>query len=205
MFVFAAFGVGPVLLAAGCGSEATGSDRTVVEVKPTSYFVEDPVTTTSSTTLPLVIQAGTDPNEQLYTVKGGDSVYGIAQQFGIAPDVLANYNVWPEGINHFLTVGAEIKIPPGSRIPGVEPAADAGTATGAGSVPVTDATTTASGTLKTGEACPAKYTIQAGDTVRGRVATKFGITYQEMDAANSNTPGYASFIPGTEIVIPCPL
>ncbi len=193
----AVFLVGPALLVAGCGgSEATGSDRTVVEVQPTSYVVQDPVTTTTSTTLPLVIEAGTDPNEQLYTIQSGDSVFGIATRFGIAPDVLANYNVWAEGVQHFLQVGDQIKIPPGGRIPGVTPPADPSAP--AGSTP-------ASGTTASNGDCPTTYTITADDTTRIKVAKKFDITYQEMDAANANTPGYSSFVVGTPITIPCPI
>ena len=36
-----------------------------------------------------------------------------------------------------------------------------------------------------------------------KVAEKFDVTVEALDAANANTNGYSSFYPGLKIVIPC--
>jgi len=45
------------------------------------------------------------------------------------------------------------------------------------------------------------YTIVAGD-VPSKVANKFDVTVEALNAANSGTSGYSSFYVGLEIVIP---
>ena len=47
------------------------------------------------------------------------------------------------------------------------------------------------------------YTIEAGDTTRLKVAEKFDVTVEALDAANAGTAGYGGFYPGLKIVIPC--
>jgi LysM repeat protein len=49
---------------------------------------------------------------------------------------------------------------------------------------------------------PQTYVIQQGDTSRMKVASRFGVTVEALDAANAATPGYSSFFPGLEIIIP---
>lgn len=171
--VLAAFSAVPLLLVAGCGTDETGARTTLQPVQVTSYVVEDPVTTTTSTTVPSSIAGGVNPNEQSYTVQGGDSVYRIAELHGIAPDVLAAYNVWPEGIQHPLKVGDLVKIPPGSKIPGVTSGDSGTTASG---------TTPATGTEAAGAGC--QHTIVAGENP-SKVAKKYGITVDELFAANA--------------------
>ena len=55
--------------------------------------------------------------EQQYTVVAGDSLIGIAAMFGVAPDIIANYNVWFDCLDHPLFVGDTVLIPPGALIP----------------------------------------------------------------------------------------
>jgi peptidoglycan hydrolase-like protein with peptidoglycan-binding domain len=75
--------------------------------------------------------------------------------------------------------------------------------------PPTDAaggvvTSVAGGTLPPPGVCvPGTYTIQATDTTRTRVAEKFDVTVEALDAANANTAGYGAFFPGLDIIIPC--
>ena len=45
------------------------------------------------------------------------------------------------------------------------------------------------------------YTIVEGDYI-GKVASKFDVTVDALNAANASTPGYSSFYVGLEIVIP---
>lgn len=52
--------------------------------------------------------------EQTYTVVAGDSIFEIAERYGLEMDVLANYNRWEDGIDHVLDIGDVVKIPPGA-------------------------------------------------------------------------------------------
>src|SRR6188472_3575732 len=120
---FAALAASPVLSLTSCGGDAEGAKTTLGTVQTTSYVVEEPVTTTSTTTLPSATPEGqVDPNEQIHVVVTGDSVYKIASMYGITPDALVNYNSWSEGINHPLFQGDEVKIPPNSQVPSQTPA-----------------------------------------------------------------------------------
>src|SRR5689334_8142053 len=124
---FAALAASPVVFLTSCGDDAEGAKTTLGTVQTTSYVVEEPVTTTAPpTTAPAATPGGqVDPNEQVHVVVAGDSVYKIAGLYGITPDALVNYNSWPDGINHFLHVGDEVKIPPNSQVPSAAPATEA--------------------------------------------------------------------------------
>ncbi len=201
--VLVAFGVGPLLLASGCGgSSPTGAGATIANIQPTS-FVEIPpaTTTTTTTTVPQgELVAGTrSPSEQVYEIRAGDSLGKIAGLYDITLEQLINYNQFADGANQLILPGQTIKIPPDALVPG--------TATQPDPEPATDPDPAGDDTADepaTGDGCPTSYVIKDGDTTRIGVAKQFDITYQEMDAANANTPGYQNFIVGTEIVIPCP-
>lgn len=193
----------PLLLVTACGGDDdTGtSSNNLTPITGSSYVTIEPATTTTTTTLPPIdpatLQPGDiSPQEQQYTVVSGDSVSKIAALYGISADVLANYNSWPEGISHPIFPGDLIRIPPDSQVPGTATETPSGDGT---------ATTDTTGETATSDGeCPTTYVIQSGDTSRIKVADSFGITYEQMDAANVNTPGYASFVVGTPITIPCP-
>jgi LysM repeat protein len=186
-----ALGGAPVVLVfavlQGCGGadldDAAGSSP---PPSATSYVVVDPPTTTAPpTTVPPstdasgnIVTTTTLPTE--YVVQANDSVFKIASRFGLEPEELAEINGWSDGIRHTILPGDTIRI----------------------AVPPTTAPTT--GSVPAPGECPTTYTIQAGDTTRIAVAERFGITFEEMDAANEDTPGYDNFVVGTEIVIPCP-
>src|SRR3954470_13615148 len=133
---FAAIAAGSLLSLTSCGDDAEGAQTTLGTVQTTSYVVEPPVTTTSTTTIPTATPEGqVNPNEQVHVVVAGDSVYKIAHLYGITPDALVNYNSWPDGINHPLFQGDEVKIPPNSQVPSATPGTEApsgGGDTGAG-------------------------------------------------------------------------
>ena len=205
----AALAVVPLLLVTACGGDGTsaGSSSNLTPITGSSYVTIQPATTT--TTLPpgeavAAEPGGTSTQEQAYTVQAGDSVSKIASMHGITADVLANYNTWPEGIQHPIFPGDVIRIPPNSQVP-----ATGATSATATTVAPTGGETGAAEPADPGETttdgeCPTTYVIQSGDTTRIGVAEKFGITYEQMDAANANTPGYANFVVGTPITIPCP-
>lgn len=200
----------PLLLVTACAGDETadGSGSNLTPITGSSYVTMEPATTTTTTTLPPVdpdtLQPGqTSPQEQTYTVRSGDSVSKIASLYGISGEVLANYNSWPEGIQHPIFPGDLVEIPPDSQVPDLG-GATTGDATGDTTGDATGDTTGEPGETTTDGECPTTYVIQSGDTTRIGVADRFGITYQQMDAANVNTPGYQNFIVGTPITIPCP-
>lgn len=201
----------PLLLVTACGGGGTdaGTSGNLTPIQGSSYVTIEPATTTSTTTTVPGQESGLEPGqtsaqEQQYTVQSGDSVFKIASLFGTTAEIVANYNAWPEGIQHPIFPGDIVRIPPDSQVPdlgGGSSSTDTGDPTDA-LVDDTDDTTTEE-TAGDGE-CPTTYVIQAGDTSRIRVAEQFGITFEQMDAANVNTPGYSAFVVGTPITIPCP-
>ncbi|MEO6653565.1 MAG: LysM domain-containing protein [Ilumatobacteraceae bacterium] len=206
--VVAAFGVGPLLLLAGCGGSTTnaGPDATLARIQPTSFVELPPVTTTTTTSLPIDgAGGGIATGEQMYVVQANDGASRIASLHGITMDQLFAYNEWPEGRSHVFQVGEQVRIPPGGEIPGTPvQSADSGTGSTGDTSPPADAGTTTDTAAPAGDGCPTTYTIKSGDNTRIGVANQFGISYEQMDAANANTPGYASFVVGTQITIPCP-
>jgi len=193
---FAALAASPVLSLTSCGGDAEGAKTTLGTVQTTSYVVEDPVTTTSTTTIPSAPGGQVDPNEQIHVVVAGDSVYKIASLYGITPDALVNYNDWPEGINHPLFQGDQVKIPPNSQVPSASPATQAPSSSGGGD---TGGGTTQTSAPASGVGCT--HTIVSGDNPT-RVAKKYNITVDELAAANAGNPAYQNFLIGSSLSIP---
>jgi LysM repeat protein len=190
---FAALAASPVLSLASCGGDAEGARTTLGTVQTTSYVVEAPVTTTTTTTLPAALPEGEiSPTEQSYVVVAGDSVYKIASKHGITPEALVNYNAWTDGINHPLFQGDIVKIPPNSKVPSATPDTQAPSGGGGGGGS-SDTTTPA------GVGCT--HTIVEGDNPT-RVAKKYGITVDELAAANAGNPAYQNFLIGSSLSIP---
>lgn len=186
--VVASFGLGSLLLAAGCGGESTGPSATLANIQGSSYVTIEPATTTTTLPVPTTIEAGTSAEAQTYTVARGDSVSKIASLFGIEAEVLANFNSWAEGIQHPIFPGDVISIPPGAAIPGATPSGDvAGGDTGDG----TD--------VATGEGC--LHVIVTDDNPT-RVARKYNITVDELSNANLSNPVWNTFLIGSTLNIP---
>ena len=177
------------LILGACGSDAQGSaTASTIDLKPTEYITKEPVPTTIA---PIVTAVDTT-GEQQYTIQSGDFPIGVANKFNVPLESLLNYNnitaaEWP-------FPGDIIKIPPGGTPPGAEPATEAAAGT---DTPVGETIPDAENNCG-----PGSYVIEAGDTARIKVAEKFDVTVQAMDAANANTSGYSGFYPGLEIVIP---
>ena len=204
-----ALGLAPVVLLAACGSDSDDSGATLAEIETTSYVVREPATTT--TTLPTsgsVAADGTSPVEQQYTVQAGDALSVISSRFGITLDELINYNKWEDGIQHPVFPGDVVLIPPGAKVPGTS-TGTAGTDTGTSEPGGTEGTSAPEETTPAtlADNCKAgEYEIVAGDTPL-RVAEKFDVTVDQLNAANASTPGYGGFVVGITIVIPektCP-
>jgi LysM repeat protein len=207
-----ALGLSPAILISACGD---GDDETsntpVVAIQETSYVVKEPATTTTTLPPDLSADGAISAEAQVYTVVAGDAVYSIASKFDVDPVEMANFNDWPEGVNHFLAVGDVVNIPPGGKIPSAA-VADDETATDDTEADTSDETDSTEADTEstdappsgTGDDCePGSYTITADDTTRLKVAEKFDVTVEALDAANANTNGYSGFYPGLKIVIPC--
>lgn len=191
---FASFGLPfvVVITASACSAgESDASPSTVPRIGATNYVTQPMITLTPQTVFgDTTPPGGTAAAGQEYRVRRGDSVYGIADRYGITGAELAEWNNWGEGINHTINIGDTIGIPPFASIPGEPELA----------IPETF--------LIEGRICPdgteqETYEIQPRDFL-GRVAEELGVTVDELDAANSVTPGYSIFYPGLEILVPCP-
>jgi LysM repeat protein len=191
--IVASFGLGSLLLAAGCGSESSGSSATLANIQGSSYVTIEPATTTTTILVPTTLQAGTSADAQTYTVVSGDSVSKIASLFDIEAEVLANFNSWPEGIQHPIFPGDVVSIPPGAAIPGATPAGDSSGGDSSGG------DTDDGGDTATGQGCI--HTIVQGDNPT-RVARKYDITVDELANANITNPVYNTFLIGSTLNIP---
>jgi LysM repeat protein len=200
LIAFGALCASPALFLTGCGDDATGARTTLGTVQNTSYVVEPPITTTTTTTLPTAVAPGqTVPGEQSYTVVAGDSVYKIASLHGIAPDALANYNDWPEGIAHNLLPGDVVRIPPGSQAPS---ASGSGSGSTGGDTGTSDGETPATPTTAAADAgTGCTHTVVANDNPT-RVANQYDVTLDELNNANVGNPAYTRFLIGDSINIP---
>ncbi len=182
--------VAGALVLASCGSDATsGATASTINLDATNYIVKDPVTTTIA---PLSGEEGLVGGSQTYVVQSGDYAIKVADQFGVPLEDLLNFNGWATG-NEFPFPGEEIKIPPG------------GTTQAVAVVVAGDEVVVVAGETipDTGSNCePGSYTIEDGDNARSKVANKFDVTVDALDAANAGTNGYSAFYPGLKIVIP---
>jgi LysM repeat protein len=186
--VFAAFGVGPLLLAAGCGdSSGDGAGSLLTPIQPSSYVTIEPATTTTTTTIFFDPDGTISPVEQRYIVVTGDSLSKIAERYDISVDALINYNGWDDGTNHLLLSGDVILIPPNTLIPGTSSAGsgDSGSAT--------------PDEPDDGTGCT--HTISAGENPT-KVAGKYGLTYDQLQAANPFMDFTTTFIVGDVLTIP---
>jgi LysM repeat protein len=194
---FAALAASPVLSLTSCGDDAEGARTTLGTVQTTSYVVEDPVTTTTTTTLPAAIPEGEiSPTEQIHIVVAGDSLSKISSMYGITLDALINYNAWTDGINHVILPGAEVKIPPNSQVPSATP--DTQAPSGGGDTGG-DGDTTSETTTPEGVGCT--HTIVEGENPT-KVAEHYGITLDELRAANAGNPAINTFVVGQQLSIP---
>ena len=207
--------VGPALIGAivmsSCGSGESGATESTIDLSAasTAFVVRTPATTVApvdpaAAAVPAAVVEGT----QEYTVQSGDAPFVLVERFGITLEDLLAVNEWTDP-SQFPFPGTVILIPPGAT--SVAAAADTSTDTDTAADSSTDdaaATDSVADAAPTetipdaGDNCaPGTYTIVEGDYI-GKVASKFDVTVDALNAANANTSGYSSFYVGLEIVIP---
>lgn len=199
------------LLLSACGGsdgEAASRPTVTLEAGETSYATLPPATTTPPPAEDAEPAEGDPTGVQEYTVKAGDYGFKVANEFGVSLQDLENINGWSDAGREFPTPGNVIKIPAGGTAQSADPAEESATPAEVDSTTPTEDAGNDDG--DTGEAIPdpggnceaGSYEIETGDTSRFKVAEKFDVTVEAMDAANTGTNGYDAFYPGLKIVIP---
>lgn len=171
--------VGAVLMVSACGSDPSATITTLRPLTSTNYATTPPAVVTTPD------PANTQPPPISYTVKAGDSVYGIAAQYNMDPEELASYNNWPEGVLHPLIVGKTILIP----------ASALGTTTLPGLPMPVDTTSAPPGPGQ------GTYVVQAGDSI-SIIADKWGVEISALLLVNGWPDQSVVIVPGDEIRIP---
>jgi LysM repeat protein len=199
-----------------CGDDGGTTQPTII-IQPSTF------STIVSTTAPAAAAGGggaaaggTVAGTQVYEVQSGDFLGAIADDFGIPPESIANFNQWDEGVNHMLHPGDVVNIPPGAEAPSAEDEdADEDEDEDSDSGSDEDSDTTEEEEDAEQEEvdpddpprCPdgsrqGTYTIEAGD-IPAQVAESLDVTVDQLNEANANTPGYGGFIVGVDILVPC--
>jgi len=193
---FASFGA-PLLMVvtvSSCtGGTSDASPSTVARIGATNY-VTQPMVTLSTTTVPggTLFGGGTAPPARQYRVQPGDSVSAIADRYGISAVELADYNDWEDGTGQMINPDDVIEIPPFTDIP-----TDEAVTTVADEMVIFEGPICPDGTERE------TYEVKTGDFL-SRVADDLDVSVEALDEANVGTPGYRSFYPGLEILVPCP-
>ncbi len=198
--------VGPALIGAvvlsSCGGGESGATQSTIDLSAasTAFVVRPPATTEP----PADTLVDGDPDAivegiQEYTVQSGDAPYVLVTRFGISLEDLLGVNEWTDP-SQFPFPGTVILIPPGAKSVTASATTDSGD-TSTDAATETDATPTET-IPDAGDNCSqGTYTIVEGDYL-GKVASKFDVTVDALNAANASTSGYSSFYVGLEIVIP---
>jgi LysM repeat protein len=188
--------------AAACGGGSSGTQRLDVSKVPTA---------TLPATLPEAKLVGSGAVQSggatSYTVKSGDTLAGIAAGFGVSLEDLRAANPNIDGST--LSIGQSVRLPAASEAPAAAATAEP---TKAAATPTEGATTAATATEAAPAATPAPaatgtpvsvgqtYAVVEGD-IPLTIAEKFGITVEELMAANPGLDPTALKI-GQVLIIP---
>lgn len=177
--------VAAAALFSACGDSAPSSaapDRskiptaTLPAVLPEPLFLDD-------------LPSTPPPTGNTYVIQAGDSMYAIAERLGISLDELMRLN--PSADPTALEVGQVLQLPPSAGktpTPVKTPAAGtptprSATATPEAPEPTPEPTRSPLPTPREGQTT---YTVQSGDNAND-IALRFGITVEELAAANNTT------------------
>ena len=133
---------------------------------------------------PLIVSgtpAPAAPSGETYTVKSGDTPSAIAERLGVSVEELMRLNS--------ITDPTKLEVGQVLRIPGAKATSPTPGRTPAASTPTPKATTSATNTPRpavTPREGATTYTVQSEDNASD-IATRFGITVEELAAANNTT------------------
>ncbi len=183
---------GLATLAVACNGDDGDTTATTTSVAAQTTLAPEttPAPSTTVDTSPGAVL--TAPIE--YTVVAGDSPSSIASRYSIALQALLDENGWElvdQQVPAFPFAGAVIRIPAGATVP-VETVPGSTTGGGEEAAATTEPESGACGT----------YVILEGDNPT-IVATKLDTTVEKLNEVNAATEGYAGFILGLTIQVPC--
>jgi LysM repeat protein len=152
---------------------------------------------------PLIIEGvptrAVPPSGDTYTVESGDSLYAIAEKLGTTVDELIALN---DLTSNELSVGQVLRVPGGGSQDSASPTPREERATStpkATERPETTRTPSARATPREGQT---EYTVQSGDNAND-IALRFGVTVEELAAANNTTvDNLRSLEVGQVLIIP---
>jgi LysM repeat protein len=137
------------------------------------------------------------PSGDTYTVKSGDTPSAIAERLGVSVDELMSLNS--------ITDPTQLEVGQVLRIPGARATSPTPGRTPAASTPTPKATSSATNTPRpavTPREGTTTYTVQSGDNAND-IALRFGITVEELAAANNTTvDALRSLQVGDVLIIP---
>lgn len=193
---------GGLLALSSCGDDDGGAAVSTVQIKPSSYVVKDPATTTTIPEVAVADPEGRSAAEQSYVVQSDQDVpFNIARKFDIPLDELRNYNGWDASYRGFPGKGGTVRIPPGAKF--IDPNATTTTAAGETGDTTESSDSTASDGSSGGDRCNPTYEVQAGDAPLV-ITRKFDITIEQLNAANTSTPNWPNLYTGRSIKLPPP-
>jgi LysM repeat protein len=156
---------------------ATPSPTLEPTATPSPTATLEPTATPTAAATSTPTQPPTPTGRVTHTVKSGDTLSGIATKYGVTLQALVSANNL--SASSMLRIGQQLVIPVAGSAPAPTPA------------PTATAITTAASTT---------YKVKPGDTLSG-IAAQFGITWQELAAANGLT-AQSRLNVGQELKIP---
>jgi len=201
--LLAPFVIAAAALFSACSDSSSASTSSVFNLDGTAFATLPPTQSTTPVVSSTPGEGQVSATEQDYKILPEDtSRIKVAEMFGITVEALDQANVATPGYGAFYA-GLMIKIPAGAKVPGAAATPTANTTLPTGDTVGSTGTTTTVAS-NSGGCTTGSYTILADDTTRTKVASKFDLTVDQLDAANANTSGYSAFYPTLKIIIPCP-